>query len=63
MAKKSDRLGGGGRFAKMKGALEREGKSAESAGAIAASAGRKKYGKKKMARMSAAGRRRKAKGR
>jgi hypothetical protein len=67
MAKKSMRKGGGGRFAKMKGALEREGKSAESAGAIAADAGRKKYGKKAFARMGAMGRKRagkrKAKGR
>jgi hypothetical protein len=60
---KSMKKGGGGRFAKMKKALEREGKSDDSAGAIAASAGRKKYGKKAFQRMAARGAKRKAKGR
>lgn len=53
---KSMRLGGGGRFAKGKSELEGKGYSAKSAGAIMASAGRKKYGAKKMASMSAKGR-------
>lgn len=55
---KSMKLGGGGRFAALKGKLEKQGKSADSAAAIAASAGRAKYGSAKMAKMSAAGRKR-----
>ena len=55
---KSKRLGGGGRFAAMTAALMRKGKSKKSAKAIAASAGRKKYGAKRMAEMAAAGRKR-----
>ena len=61
MAKKSMKLGGGGRFAKMQAAIEKTGKSAESAAAIAAAAGRKKYGARKMAKMAATGRKRAAK--
>ena len=60
---KSMKPGGGGRFAKLKGKLKHEGKSDEAAGAIAAEAGREKYGKKKMQRMAARGAKRKAKGR
>lgn len=56
--KKSMRLGGGGRFKKMVSMIKRSGKSEKSAKAIAAAAGRKKYGAKKMAKMAAAGRRR-----
>lgn len=56
---KSMKLGGGGRFAKLKGKLSKR-YGAKRAGAIAASIGRKKYGKKKMARMSAKGRKRHA---
>ena len=55
---KAMRLGGGGRFAAGKAKIEAEGKSPESAGAIMAAAGRKKYGAKKMAKWSAAGRKR-----
>ncbi len=59
MAKKSSmRVGGGGRFKKLERSLEKRGKSKGSARAIAASIGRKKYGKRKMGRMAAAGRRR-----
>ena len=58
MAKKSMKPGGGGRFAKMKKGLEKSGKSAESAGAIAASAGRAKYGKSRFQAMAAKGRQR-----
>jgi len=47
--------GGGGRFAAMVGKLKSKGKSEESAEAIAASAGRKKYGKSKFQSMAAAG--------
>ena len=52
------KLGGGGRFAALKKKLEGQGKSAGSAAAIAASAGRKKYGNKKMSSMAAKGRKR-----
>lgn len=55
---KSMKLGGGGRFQKFESKLRKEGYSKKSAGAIAASKGREKYGRKKMARMSAKGRRR-----
>ena len=49
---KSLALGGGGRFAKGESALENKGYSKESAGAIMASAGRKKYGAQKMGSMA-----------
>jgi aspartokinase-like uncharacterized kinase len=52
---KSMKPGGGGRFAKLVKKVEGEGKSADSAKAIAASAGRAKYGKKKFASMAANG--------
>lgn len=55
---KSMKPGGGGRFKALTNKLEKQGKSAESAKAIAASVGRKKYGDKKMAQMAAAGRKR-----
>ncbi|MEW6045003.1 MAG: hypothetical protein AB1609_00740 [Bacillota bacterium] len=45
--------GGGGRFARMVDKLQAQGKSAESARAIAASIGRKKYGAKQMAKWAA----------
>lgn len=50
------KLGSGARFAALKSKIQSKGKSAKAAGAIAASIGRKKYGAKKMAAMSAAGR-------
>jgi len=56
---KSMKPGGGGRFQKLTKELQREGKSKESAQAIAASIGRKKYGEKKMAQWSAKGRKKK----
>lgn len=62
MAKKSMKPGGGGRFAAFTQKLEGEGKSAGAAKAIAAAAGRKKYGAAKMAKFSAAGRKRASKG-
>lgn len=52
---KSMEPGGGGRFAKMVGKLKGEGKSEDSAKAIAASIGRKKYGKSKFQEMAAKG--------
>lgn len=55
---KSMKPGGGGRFARMTQALIRQGKSKKAAKAIAAAAGRKKYGKKKMAKWAAKGRKR-----
>lgn len=54
--KKTSKLGSGKRFAALSGSLKKEGYSKKSAGAIAASIGRKKYGAKKMASMSAKGR-------
>ena len=56
---KSMKLGGGGRFAKLKGKLAKKG--VKNPGALAASIGIKKYGKKRMAAMAKAGRKRKAK--
>ncbi len=55
---KSTKLGGGGRFERMKDAIMASGKSEESAKAITAAAGRKKYGKKRMSSMAATGRKR-----
>lgn len=55
---KSMELGGGGKFAKLQDELMAEGKSKESAGAIAASVGRKKYGASKMATWSSQGKKR-----
>ena len=49
---KSMKLGGGGRFQKLENHLEEEGKSPESAKAISASAGIKKYGEHKMSAMA-----------
>jgi len=61
MTKKSMKLGGGGRFKKMESALEKKGYSEESAKAITAAHGIKKYGKTKMSEMAAAGKKRAAK--
>jgi hypothetical protein len=57
MARKA-RLGSGKRFKSLKGKLARKG--VRNPGALAASIGRKKYGKARMAKMAAAGRRRAA---
>ena len=54
---KSMALGGGGRFAKLKKKLGKQGVS--NPGALAAHIGRKKYGKKKFAALGAAGKKRK----
>ena len=54
MARKA-KLGSGKRFASLKRSLAARG--ARDPGALAASIGRKKYGAKKMAKMSAKGRR------
>ena len=56
--KKTMEPGGGGRFAKMVNKMKSEGKSEESAKAIAASVGRKKYGKSKFQEMASAGKKR-----
>jgi len=53
--KKTMKLGGGGRFAKLKGKLA--GKVSDP-GAVAAAIGRKKYGKARFQKMSLAGRKR-----
>jgi len=54
--------GGGGRFAKLVGKLEKKGKSPAMAKGIAAKVGREKYGAKDMAKMAAAGKKRKKTG-
>jgi hypothetical protein len=59
---KSMKPGGGGRFAAMVKGLKKEGKSEDSAKAIAASIGRKKYGKSKFQAMAAAGKSKKQTG-
>lgn len=51
------RLGGGGRFAALKAKIASRG-NVRDPGAVAAAVGRAKYGKRKMAKMSAAGRKR-----
>ena len=51
---KSMKVGGGGRFAKLKGKLAKRG--AKSHGALAAWIGRKKLGKKKFQKLAAKGR-------
>lgn len=56
MARKA-RLGSGRRFASLKRKLS--GRGIRSPGALAAVIGRKKYGKKRFAKLSARGRRRK----
>ena len=61
MAKKSMKLGGGGRFAKLEKSIAKRG-GVDNPAAVAASIGRKKYGAKKMTKMAAAGRRRAGKG-
>jgi len=53
---KSMRVGGGGRFAKLTSQLKKKG--AKNPKALAAWIGAKKYSKKRMSKMSAAGRRR-----
>jgi hypothetical protein len=54
--------GGGGRFKKFVAEKRSEGMSEERAKGIAAAAGRKKYGRKKFARMAAQGRKRAKRG-
>lgn len=53
---KSMKLGGGGRFAKVEAEARKSG--ASNPAAVAAAAGRKKYGQAKMTAMSVAGRKR-----
>ena len=53
---KSMKLGGGGRFQKLKDTLMSQGKTEGSAEAIAATVGRKKYGKDKFNQLAAKGR-------
>lgn len=58
VARKSMKLGGGGRFAKVEASAKKSG--ARNPAAVAAAAGRKKYGNAKMAKMAAKGRSRAA---
>lgn len=53
MAGKSMKVGGGGRFQKLKKELKKKG--VDDPGALAASIGRKKYGKAKFQAMAAKG--------
>jgi hypothetical protein len=53
---KKPKLGSGGRFNELKSKLEGQGKSADSAKAIATSIGRQAYGNAKMNQMAQAGR-------
>lgn len=55
---KSMRPGGGGRFKKMVDAMEEQGYPEARAAAIAAAAGRKKYGPEKFSMMATKGRKR-----
>lgn len=57
---KSMKLGGGGKFAKLKSKVQAEGHSAAYAAGVAAKIGREKYGAKKMSSMAAKGRHRAA---
>lgn len=52
---KQPKLGSGGRFKKLVGELEKEGKDRQQAEAIAASIGRKKFGAKKFGKLAAKG--------
>jgi len=61
MTRKFMRLGGGGRFAKLKKKFAGR-KGVRSPGGLVAYIGRKKYGAKKMAKMNAAGRKRASEG-
>jgi hypothetical protein len=54
MAGSSMKVGGGGRFKKLKGQLSKKG--VRNPGALAASIGRKKFGKKKFQSMASKGR-------
>jgi hypothetical protein len=57
--RKSMKLGGGGRFQKLKASIAKKGKVSDP-GAVAAAIGRKKYGAKRFAKMGAKGRHRAA---
>lgn len=59
-AKKTMKLGGGGRFAAIEKAAAKSG--AKNPAAVAAAAGIKKYGVKKMTAMAQAGKKRASKG-
>lgn len=59
---KSMKPGGGGRFQKFVNSLESKGMSKEQASAVAAAAGRKKYGNERFQNMAAAGRKRATRG-
>lgn len=59
MAKKSMKLGGGGRFQALKRKIAARG-NVRNPGAVAAAIGRRKYGKRAFQRMAAKGRKRAA---
>jgi len=58
---KSTKKGGGGKFAMVTDAIMKKGLSKDSAQAIAAAAGRKKYGTTEFQKMSVTGKKRAAK--
>lgn len=60
MAGKKPKLGSGARFKALKAKIAAKGNVSDP-GAVAAAIGRKKYGAKKFAKLSAAGRKRKGK--
>jgi aspartokinase-like uncharacterized kinase len=60
MAKKSMKVGGGGRFNKLVKSISKKGKVSNPK-AVAAAIGRKKYGKAKMQKMAAKGKKRASK--
>ena len=60
--KTGGKLGSGSRFKSLSSKIQKSGKSKKSADAIAASIGRKKYGNKKMAKLSAKGRKKRGRG-
>jgi len=60
-AKRKPKLGSGARFKALTKSISKRGGVSNPA-AVAAAIGRKKYGAKKMAQLSAAGRRRKSRG-
>jgi hypothetical protein len=60
--KPKGKLGSGSRFRSLKGQIARRG-GVRNPGAVAASIGRKKYGKKRFQAMAAAGRKRKSRSR
>jgi len=60
--KTGGKLGSGSRFKSLSSKIQKSGKNKKDADAIAASIGRKKYGNKTMAKLSAKGRKKRGRG-